>query len=215
MKKLVIFDLDGTAIDTIEDICDAMNKMAKHYGFNKVSVDQMKKALGGSSREITRLAIGKKIPDQLLDECEAYYTREYIAGGSPKTKPFDKIKEVIAQLKNRGYKIVALSNKPDNEIVVLKERLLDPMGFDKVVGLSDKVAPKPDPTATLNLMQEFNVGKQDTYFVGDGETDVLTAINAGVNLVAVLWGNRNKEFLSNYGAKVFANNPLELLDIIK
>lgn len=215
MQKLVIFDLDGTVIDTIEDICDAMNKMLIKYGFKTITTHQMKKAVGGSSRDIVRLAIGEKISDELLDECEAYYTQTYVDGGSPKTKPFEGMMEVILALKERGYKITALSNKPQLEIDPIYDRVLKPLGFDRVVGLSEKVVPKPNPSGAKFLMQEYNASPETTYLVGDGETDVMTAKNANVNCVAVLWGNRDKEYLSRYGAEFFANQPFELLNLIK
>lgn len=215
MQKLVVFDLDGTVIDTIEDLCDSMNIMLEKFNFRKINTKQMSEAVGGSTREIVRLSIGQKIPDELLDECTDFFAKNYIERRSPKTKPFEGIKEVILELKARGYKITALSNKPQVEIDPIYDRILKPLGFDKVVGLSEKVVPKPDPSGALLLVKEFGASQETTYFIGDGETDVMTAVNANLNCIAVLWGNRDKEFLSNYGAKVFANKPSELLDLIK
>ena len=215
MHKAIIFDLDGTVIDTILDITDAMNVMTKKFGFRHVSVDVMKASLGGDTKDIVRLAIGEKIDDKLLDECAKCYAENYINSGSPKTKVFEGMKEVIEQLKKRGYKILALSNKPDVEIEPLADRLLKPLGFDKVVGLSDKVIPKPQPYGALSLLKEFDALPENSYFVGDGETDILTGINAKITPIAVLWGNRDKAFLEGYGAKIFANNPQELLTLIK
>ena len=215
MNKAVIFDLDGTLIDTIRDITDAMNKMLSNHGFNLVSVEDMQRFLGGSSREITRLAIGKKIPESLLDVCLEEYTVNYVGGKSPKTCVFKGMDKVVEELKNRGYKIIAVSNKPDFEIAAIFERVLKPLGLDAVIGLSESVPPKPDPTGTLNALKEFGVETCNAYFAGDGETDVMTALNANVNCIAVLWGNRDKEFLSKYGATVFARNPEELLTLIK
>ena len=215
MNKAVLFDLDGTLIDTIQDITDAMNKMLVNHGFSPVSADEMKSNLGGSSRDITRLAIGKEISESLLDQCLNEYTDNYISGKSPKTCVFPGMEKVIKQLKNRGYKLFAVSNKPNFEIDAIYERVLAPLGLDAVIGLSEKVSPKPNPEGTLNLLKKFDVAIENAYFVGDGETDVMTALNAKINCIAVLWGNRNKDFLSKYGATVFANTPEELLSLIK
>ncbi len=215
MKKAVIFDLDGTVIDTINDITDAMNEMTKKFGFRKVSVEVMKASLGGDTKDIVRLAIGEKISEELLDKCAECYATTYINSGSPKTEVFSGMSEVIKELKNRGYIILALSNKPDVEIAPLTDRLLKPLGFDKVVGLSEKVVPKPEPDGALSLLKEFNASAENSYFVGDGETDILTGINAKITPIAVLWGNRDKEFLQGYGAKIFAKTPEELLTLIK
>ena len=215
LNKAVIFDLDGTVIDTILDITDAMNFMAEKFGFNKVSVEKMMASLGGDTREIVRLAIGQEIDEKTLDKCAECYATTYINSGSPKTRVFDGVEKVIKTLKERGYKILALSNKPDVEIAPLSDRLLKPLGFDKVVGLSEKVIPKPQPFGALNLLKEFDASAENSYFVGDGETDILTGINAKITPIAVLWGNRDREFLAKFGAKIFAEKPEDLLEIIK
>ena len=215
MNKAVLFDLDGTVMDSLLDLTDAMNAMLIKFGFNVITPEQMRAVLGAPSREIVRLSINKQISEQLLDECLDSYTEFYVGGKSPKTFVFDGIKNVIDQLKKRGFKIFAVTNKPVHEIEPIKERLLVPLGFDKVLGVTDGVEPKPNPKGTLNLLKEFDIKPENAYFVGDGETDVLTAINAKVNCIAVLWGNRDKEFLSKYGATTFAKNPEELLEIIK
>ena len=214
-NKAVIFDLDGTVIDTIYDITDAMNVMTEKFGFRKVSVDVMKASLGGDTKDIVRLAIGQVISEELLDKCAECYATTYINSGSPKTEVFKGMEKVIRELKERGYIILALSNKPDVEIAPLADRLLKPLGFDKVVGLSEKVVPKPKPDGALLLLKEFNASAGNSYFVGDGETDILTAINAKITPIAVLWGNRDKEFLKGYGAEIFARSPEELLNLIK
>lgn len=215
MNKIVIFDLDGTLIDTIGDISDAMNKMLLSNGFNAITEAQMKLNLGGSSREIVRLSIGEQISEERLTKCEREYTEYYIDGKSPKTRPFDGLKEVLSGLRARGYNLVALSNKPDYEIESIFERVIAPLGLDMAVGLSDQVEPKPNPNGTFNILKKFAVEKQNAYFVGDGETDVMTAQNAGIECIAVLWGNRDRAFLEKFGAKTFAENPNELLDLIK
>ena len=215
VSKAVIFDLDGTVTDTVADILDAMNDMLVKFGFDTISEEQMKNNLGGSSEEIVALSIGKEIERGKLLECVDYYARTYIENNSPKTTVFNGVKEVVAELKNRGYKLAVLSNKPDVEIAPIFERIIKPLGFDLVVGLSDEVKPKPNPEATLNILKNWDVLPENAYFVGDGETDVITAINANIKVVSVLWGNRSREFLSRYGAKVFAEKPQDLLEIIK
>jgi len=215
MNKIVIFDLDGTLIDSIQDITDAMNKMLISNGFKAVSERQMKLNLGGSSREIVSLSIGEQISEERLTKCEREYTGYYIDAKSPKTRPFDGLREVLSELKARGYNLVALSNKPDYEIEPIFERVIAPLGLDMTVGLSDKVEPKPNPNGALNILKKFAVEKENAYFVGDGETDVMTAQNAGIECIAVLWGNRDRAFLEKFGAKNFAENPKQLLDLIK
>ncbi len=215
INKAVIFDLDGTVTDTVADITDAMNEALLKFGFDCITKDKMKDNLGGTTEDIVKLSIGKDIDGETLASCAEFYSKRYIENGSPKTKVFDGIKEVVAELKKRGYKLAVLSNKPHVEMQPLLERLIKPLGFDLVVGVSDTIKPKPNPEATLNILKNWDVLPENAYFVGDGESDVLTSINAKIKCVAVLWGNRSKEFLGNYGAKIFAEKPQDLLEIIR
>ncbi len=214
-KKAVIFDLDGTIIDTAEDIKDAMNFMLSKYGFETISVERMKECLGGDRQEIVRLSIGREISEELLNECAEVYAQKYIDSKSPKTKVFDGISEVIYELKKRGYYIIVLSNKPQVEMGPLNEKLLGKLNLDELVGLREDILPKPNPQGALNLLKKYNVDPKNAYFIGDGETDILTGINANITPIAVLWGNRNREFLSKIGAEIFAEKPEDLLEIIK
>ena len=157
MEKLIIFDLDGTVIDTIEDITDAMNKMLVANNFKTITYDAMKKKVGGSSRDIVRLAIDEKISEERLIACEREYTNYYIDGKSPKTRPFNGIKEVFGILKSRGYKIAAISNKPDYEIDALSESVIKPLGFDAVMGLCDQFEPKPNPNGLITLSLKASI----------------------------------------------------------
>lgn len=214
-NKAVLFDIDGTLLDTAEEITDAMNKMLIRRGFETVTPEQMKTFLGGSARDIVSLSIGKEIDETLLMECVVEYTDNFMNSKSAKIKPFEGIKEAIAVLSERGYKIGALSNKPEYEVELIRESILVPLGVTFSYGERQGIAPKPDPQGAYIMLEEMGASAEDSYFIGDGETDVLTAINSKMNGIAVLWGNRSREFLAGYGATVFADRPEDLLDIIK
>ena len=128
---------------------------------------------------------------------------------------FDGVAEVLTELKKRGYKLVILTNKPQETTDTVYENHLKRFGFDKVVGQSGQVKCKPDKTATLAILNELGVLPENAYFVGDGETDVMTSINAGTNGIAVLWGYRSKKALEDAGATVFAGTPWDILDFVK
>jgi phosphoglycolate phosphatase len=127
---------------------------------------------------------------------------------------YDGISELITNLKQNGCKIAILTNKAQDEMQVIYDRLLSKFKFDEVIGLREGVAIKPDPTEIFNLMKKFGVDKANTYFVGDGDTDVLAARNADVNLIAVTYGYRDKDYLQKLGAKTFADTPSEILKYI-
>ena len=214
MQKAVIFDLDGTILDTLQDIAENVNLTLEKFGYQKRTNQEIRRFIGCGARRLVELAFGDNVSDSETDKRLEYYNKIYTASSSAKTCLFDNMKEVLLTLKSRGYKLAILTNKPQKTTDrVCKEHLSD-IAFDKIVGQSESIACKPDKTATLNILRELNVDNANAYFVGDGETDVLTAINSNTNGIAVLWGYRDKEQLEQVGAKVFATSPIDLLTLI-
>ena len=117
-------------------------------------------------------------------------------------------------LKKDGYKLAIVTNKPQKTTDPIYNKFFSKYEFDFVVGQSDNVKCKPDKTTTLNILKQLNVDCKNAYFVGDGETDVQTALNCEILPISVLYGYRNKEQLSIAGAKIFAQSPIEVYDII-
>lgn len=215
MNKLVVFDLDGTLIDSMPDIVDSINVMLKKFGYPAKSYEQVAKATGDGARNLVRRCIDVKLSESELDERLEFYNAHYTSSGSPKTKVFDDVKEMLFELKKRGYKLAILTNKPQMTTdEVYKDHLQD-VGFDAVVGQHVGMKIKPDPTMLLKIMEDLGVGKQNTYFVGDGEPDAQIAQNAGVKGISELWGYRTKEQLEKVGATTFAKTPTDLLKLIK
>lgn len=215
MNKAVIFDLDGTLIDSVPDIAENINIMLKHFGYPVLSEEEIKAKVGHGARNLVKDCIGKSLTDKELDERLEFYNYQYTNSGSPKTRLYKGIPETLKELKKRGYKLAILTNKPqettDN---VIKNHMSD-LNFDKVVGQSGSVKCKPDKAATLAILKELNVLPENTYFVGDGDADVLTSLNSGTNGIAVLWGYSSKEKLAAFGATTFAYKPEDLLKIIQ
>ena len=217
MNKAVIFDLDGTVIDSLKDIAENVNLMLFHYGYKTLSEEEVKRIIGNGARRVVKdalLSVGVKPTEKELEEGVRYYNEKYNSCASLYTKPFDGISEVIKELSGRGYKIAILSNKPQTTADLVCSIYLKDIKIDKIIGERDGVKCKPDKTATLSILKEFDVLPENCYFVGDGETDVLTSLNAETNGIAVLWGNRTKEQLVKAGAKVFAEKPSDLLKLI-
>ncbi len=214
MNKAVIFDLDGTLLHTLPDIRFYVNEMLRHYGYPERSESEVMQFIGCGSRNLIKLSLPEGLTDEQITERHNYYNTVYTASNSPRTCVFDDIKQVVQKLKQRGYKLAILTNKPQETTDTVLDRYMSDFGFDLVVGQSGKVKVKPDPTAAKSILQEFDVLPENCYFVGDGETDVETSINLGSNGIAVLWGYRSKEQLTAAGARVFANSPKDLLDLI-
>ncbi len=213
MNKAVIFDLDGTIIHSLPDILEHVNITLGKFNAPLRNADEIRQFIGNGARNLIKRSFGD-ITEQELDERLAFYNESYTSSGSPKTRLFDGVKELLLTLKEKGYRLAILTNKPQKTTDEVYQKYLSSFNFDMVVGQSSSVKCKPDKTATLNILEKLNVEKQNAFFVGDGETDVLTSINAGIKNISVLWGYRDKDQLQEVGATTFVNNPKEILSLI-
>ena len=214
MNKAVIFDLDGTLLDTLDDITDSINGMLNEYGYKAIDREKVRAIIGSGAKKLIADALPEKLSDEEFIKRLETYNRIYNASGSPKTKLFDGIKEILFELKTRGYRLAVLSNKPQHSTDKVAEKYLQGLGFDYIAGQSEIIKCKPDPAGALYVLKELGVSPENAYLVGDGETDVLTAINSGTKGIAVLWGYRDKDLLEDAGAKVFCSSPEELLSLL-
>lgn len=215
MNKLVIFDLDGTLLDSIADISDNINIMLNKFGYPKRTVEELKQFVGNGARKIVQRSLPSGVSEEKTNECLAFYNDLYTNCGSPKTRLYDGMKETLLTLKERGYKLAILTNKPQETTNEVYKKYLSIYNFDMVVGQQAGKQIKPNPETTEEIIIKLGADKEQTYFIGDGETDIQTAINAKVKNIAVLWGFRTKEQLINAGAKAFVTKPKEILSIIK
>lgn len=214
MKKLAIFDLDGTLIDSLPDIAYNVNATLTHFGLDALSTKKIKTLIGGGAKNLIFDAFGGNLTDTELAEKLEYYNNAYSKSTSPLTKLFSGVKEMLFELKNRGYIIAVLSNKPNRTVQPIKNGLLKGLPIDIVQGACEEYPLKPNPQGAINMCKSLNVNPENAYMIGDGETDVTTAINSGMKGVAVLWGYRTKNQLQNAGATTFALNPQDILKVL-
>lgn len=215
MNKLVIFDLDGTLLNTLSDLTFYVNDACKKFGYSTLTEKEVEKYVCYESREFLRRCMKESdVNNPIIDDCHRYYSEQYKNSGSPRTKLYKNMDKTLIKLKEKGYKLAILTNKTQVQTDVIFDKYLKEFGFLKVIGQKEGVVAKPDPTEIFNLMNEFNTDKENTYFIGDGDTDVLAGLNAGVKLIAITYGYREKEFLETLGATVFANTPEEIAKII-
>ena len=210
----VIFDMDGTLLDTLEDIKDALNRALKIYGKKERSLEDVRKFVGNGARELVKRALdGEDFIrefDDILDEYVTYYKENSLI----KTAPYDGIIEVLKELKNRDYKMAVVSNKPDGAVKELTEKLF-PNLMEVAIGESDDIAKKPAPDMVDEALKQMGVSKDSAIYVGDSEVDLMTATNSGLPCISVLWGFREKEILVEKGAQIFVDNPAELLELLR
>ena len=214
MEKAIIFDLDGTLIDSVHDIADCLNDTLLRFNFKEVTTEKVKSIIGNGAKKLIIDAIDMPLPDEKVEEILVYYNKIYTASTSPKTIVFSGMKEVLKKLKSLGYKLAVLTNKPQATTEKVCEIYLNDIGFDIVYGQLTGRPRKPDKTSTLEIIDKLGVLKKNVIFVGDGDADFLTAKNAGINSVSVLWGYRTKEQLSRLGATNFVNTPSELFQFL-
>lgn len=204
--KLIIFDLDGTLLDTIADLADAVCEALSENGFPTHSREDVMRFVGNGVLKLCERALpdGEKTPEN-IQKVYASFNRSYAARYADKTRPYDGIAELLGALKQRGYLLAVLSNKPDEFTRRLIEKFY-PGIFDFVRGSREGVPRKPDPAAEFAIMTEAEVSPDECLHIGDSETDVETAKNAGVRIIACSWGYRSKKTLAEAGAGVIAEN---------
>lgn len=214
MYKAVIFDLDGTILDTLDDLADSVNFALKKHGLPVRENTEIRSFLGNGMVNLVKLSAGDKAEDiaGILADFKEYYAKH----SADKTKPYDGVLETISALKEQGVKTAVLSNKGDFAVQPLVKRYFGGL-IERAQGENEAagVLRKPNPDGVYKIMKELGVTEKETVFVGDSEVDILTAKNAGVDCVAVTWGFRDEKDLIENGAEKRISKPSELLDFFK
>lgn len=214
MKRLVIFDLDGTLTNTVPDIEDNVNKTMRKFGYPDITADEARRFVGNGAKVLIERSLKGVMPEN-FNEIVDFYNDAYNFCGSPKTCVYDGMTELLKQLKAEGYLLAVVSNKPQDGTTEVIRKFFGDGLFDYVYGQRDGVKTKPDKEPVEIVLKALNIPKKDAVYVGDSEVDALTAINAELYGISVLWGFREKSLLIETGAVNFAENADELHEIIK
>lgn len=214
--KACIFDLDGTLTDTIRAIAHFGNMALSAYGMEPIPTEDYKMYVGdGRDKLIHRIlaARGNDTADmfeKVRDVYDENYEKDYLYD----TNAYDGIPELIAALKEKGVKTAVCSNKPDNVVHFVTDNIFGENCFDAVRGVIDGMPTKPDPRSALEIAAALKADPSECLFLGDTNVDILTAKNAGMTSVGVLWGFRSKTELVQAGADYIAENPHVILQLI-
>jgi len=211
-SQLTIFDLDGTLIDSLGDLADAMNAVLERRGYPVHPQDSYRHFVGDGIEMLVRRALPPEIvTEPNVAEYVALLREDYSTRWLATTRPFTHIPELLAALRSQRIHTAVLSNKPDSPTRTLVGQLFADHPFVAVRGECIGVPRKPDPTSTLEIISELGVSPQQTVFVGDTPIDMTTGVNAGTLTVGVTWGFREAHELSSAGADHIIQRPLELL----
>lgn len=214
MKKLIIFDLDGTLLDTVEDLRYCVNLVLEKHGYKTVSSERIVECLGYGAKQLVYLAAGK--PDKETHEkLFAEYVPLQEKSDNRYTSLYDGLDELLIKLKQLGFKLAIVSNKPDSITQIVVNQKLSKYGFDFVTGNRPELFnPKPDKSCVEYCLSSLGIDKKDALFIGDSEVDVQTFIGAGIDGIGVTWGFRPKKTLIDAGCINFADTANQLLEEI-
>lgn len=205
--------MDGTLFDTLPDIRKVLNFTLEKFCLPTLSGEEVKSYIGNGARELVRLAIGKK-NEYRLEEILSYYKKVYAQNDGKLSRFFDGEREALERLKKSGVYLSVLTNKPHAVALKTEREYFSSFSLACVVGQREGFPLKPAPDGVFEIIKKLGVDKSECVFVGDGEADILTAENAGIDGICVLWGYRTKGQLERAGGKVFAETFSQLADMI-
>ncbi|MDX4026831.1 HAD family hydrolase [Aliarcobacter skirrowii] len=213
MKKTLIFDLDGTLLDSIYDISLCMNEVLTSLKLDTYKIDEYKYFVGSGMDVLIDNALKNSI--ELKDEATKRFKELYEFNLHKNTKPYDGIYELLDELVKLDCNLAVLSNKPDFMTKEYVKTLFKDYPFLEVHGQKEQQAKKPDPIQALNIASKLKINPSEIFFVGDTKVDMQTAKSANMKAIGVLWGFRDEKELKEHGADFIVKEPLEIINIIK
>lgn len=207
-----IFDLDGTLLDTLQDLANSVNFAMKEKKYPQRTVDEVRSFIGNGIAKLMERAVPADTSKDDYADALAIFKAHYLAHLADNTKVFDGMIEVVDMLKAQGCKVAVVSNKAhDAAQAVVKDYFQD--RFDMVVGKMDCFPTKPAPDAVFYVMKSLQSKAEDCIYIGDSDVDVETAHNAGLPCIGVTWGNRDRSLLEKHGADWIADKPYEIITL--
>lgn len=212
--KLVAFDLDGTLLNTIDDLAYACNHTLEVSGYPRRSLDEVRRFVGNGIPKLIERALPDPVSVEEFDKLVEIFNEYYAEHLWDYSVEYDGISELIEAFRAQGKTLMVLTNK--NEILARKiVQHFYPGIFVKVLGDNPKKELKPDPSYYYEALEELQIAPEDTILIGDSDTDVKTAVNSGAYGIGAEWGYRNAEILAENGADIIIENPRKLLELLR
>ena len=213
--KCIIFDLDGTLINTITDLGNSCNYLIDKYSFDaKWNEEDYKRFVGNGMKKLVERAFKGTLSEDELDRRLAEYKEHYNKHYLDNTLPYNGIKEQLEILKSKGIKTAIVTNKAEESAIHIVESLFGKGTFDVIIGQRDNLPVKPAPDGVYIALKEMGFTKSDALYFGDSNVDMQTAKNSGIKAIGVTWGFRSREELEKEGADVIIDSPSEIEKLI-
>ncbi len=213
MIKALIFDLDGTLLNTLDDLAASVNFALGEMDYPKRSIDEVRQFVGNGIKKLIERAVPSDTSDVDTSKALEIFKTHYKEHSLDKTAPYDGIMEMLAEAKGRGFKIAIVSNKADFAVRGIAEHFFN--GYaDIALGERAEMAKKPAPDMVYSVMNTLGVSADECVFIGDSEVDVETAKNAKLTCVCVLWGFRDESALRASGGECFITEPMQIFDFL-
>lgn len=212
--KAIIFDLDGTLLDTLEDLKNAVNAALLHCDMPERTLDEVRNFVGNGIRNLMKRAVPDGENNPRFEEAFSFMKEYYDIHCKENTRPYAGIMDLLDELKAQGYIMAIVSNKVDSAVKELsKEHFSSYM--TAAIGEMEGVARKPAPDTVIKALKECDVEAEDAIYVGDSDVDIATAKNSGLKCISVSWGFRDTQFLMEHGATTIIDKPGELLGLLE
>lgn len=215
-KNILIFDLDGTLLNTLEDLADSTNFALRQYNYPERTIEEVRNFVGNGVAKLIERAIPEGLNNPNFENCLKTFKENYSQNMYNKTAPYNGIIEMLEKLRADNCKIAVVSNKFDAAVKELCQKYF-PNLIDIAIGENEAagIKKKPAPDTVIQVLKELNCDKAEAIYLGDSEVDIMTAENSGMPCISVTWGFKDEDFLKRHNAQIIVNNPQEIINFIE
>lgn len=211
--QAVVFDLDGTLLNTLEDLQDSVNYGLRKYGMEERTLEQIRNCVGNGVQRLLELSVPEGTSQEMFEKAFAAFKEHYAVHCNDKTDLYPGIRKLLAELKEKGFQMAIVSNKLQEGVDALYAQYFKDY-ITIAIGARDGIRKKPAPDTVLEALRVMDLSKEQAVYVGDSEVDIATAVNTGMDCITVAWGFRTRQEQLAAGATVFVDTPGEIIGML-